>query len=704
MTLETWTQLPPKEKRRTLWEGMTERRGCRGKAFVRLLPELLEGLHWNGGISALVDIVPGPDEPCDVEEIERSMQRLGYQTRFLESDPGRLPMAEFPLLLVTRDGLELVRSAESVPPADELAKGRWTVGSVVLKPGEWRLLAFERREGGTALEEDYAAALEFPRRGLLVALGLAFVINLLALSTSFYTMIVYDRVIGGQSLLTLGTASLGVGLSLVFLLVFRWYRASYLAWTGKEFSRRLADWTLEKLCAIPMGSLARLPVASQVHRVRDLERLRDLIAGPLAIALTDLPFVVLALGAIAFLGGWIVLAPLVALVVQAALGYFFSKYLASAIRGASVASSRRQEMLLDACQSVAQLRMTGDISGWKRRFEQVALTSAEALRDHSVRMGLVQSVAQGSSGLTALVTLAFGVGLVISGQLTPGGLIATMLLIWRVLAAPQMAMVSWSRLGQLAISWRQMQALARARSEVIDPSVVQPLEELVPSIEFSRVTVRFDAENDAALSGVSFSIEPGELAVVLGRNGAGKSTLLKTITGLYAPVGGSVLVAGRDIRQFEPRDLRVWMSYLPEMPDNLNGTVRENLLLGSPLRSDEECLEVLQKIAGRQFAQYFPEGLETRVSATPLYILGTAARCLSLARAVLRRSKILLLDDPLLTHTTKPALLEILAARKGRDTTVLVTEDADLIKIADRAIVLDRGSVVHVGPILPTPQ
>lgn len=724
-TDEQWSSMPPAEKRRYVFEAVAAQRGLTNHAFYKLLPDLLEGLHWNGGLPALVGAMPYETPVLDAkeiedtmrrrgfhkapgggssngalgaEEIETTMARLGFRTVSLDRDPGLIPAVKFPALLMTRDRIELVRSTDDLPPTKDLAAGRWTKGGTSRR-GQWRLFGFIPVESATALQEEFAAATKLPWRGLEIGLGFAVIINLLALIPAFYTKIAYDRVIGGQSLSTLFAISLGTGLALIAMLFLRWQRASYMAWTGSEFARRMADWSWEKLCALPMVTVGRLPTSSQLNRIKDIERQRDLVSGPLAIALTDLPFVVFALAAIAWLGGWIVLAPIVGLAVMALLGWLFSLYMRAAIRDASTAMSRKNAMLQNACSSMASLRMAGDLAGWKQRFLESAITSAEAMRTHATRNGLLQAVAQGCTGFTALITLAFGIELVLHRVLTPGGLIATMLLIWRVLAAPQAVMVSWSRLGQLAISWKQMQALGQAKAEVIDPGIVQPLEELTPSIEFSRVSVRFDAEGDAALSGVSFKVEPGELVAVLGRNGAGKSTLLKTVTGLYAPVAGSVLISGRDIRQFEPRDLRVSISYLAEKPVRSIGSVRDKFWIASPLATDEEMLTMLRIFAGEKFDHYYPKGLDTMVTEDPFLVLSPALNCITLARAFRRRSKILLLDEPLLTDTTRPALKKMLAERKGHQTILLVTKDEDLIMQADKAIVLDAGALVHAGPI-----
>ena len=183
-----------------------------------------------------------------------------------------------------------------------------------------------------------------------------------------------------------------------------------------------------------------------------------------------------------------------------------------------------------------------------------------------------------------------------------------------------------------------------------------------------------------------------------GRNGAGKSTLLKTVTGLYAPVGGSVLISGRDIRQFEPRDLRVAISYLAEQPKRSIGSVRDNWI-ASPIATDEEMLSMLRIFAGERFDHYYPRGLDTMVTEDPFLVLSPAVACIALARAFLRRAKILLLDEPLLTGASKAGLMKMLAERRGRQTILLVTKDQDLIMQADKAIVLDAGMLVHAGPI-----
>ena len=549
------------------------------------------------------------------------------------------------------------------------------------------------------------AAPEYPWGGLRVTLVFSFLINLLALVTPLYAMIIHDRVIGGQSLIPLYLLSPVVGLALLLLLHLRWQRASYMLWSGREFARQLAEWCWEKLFALPLATLSRQSANSQMNRIKAIERQCDLVVGPLAVALSDLPFVIPGLGVIAWLGGRIVLAPLAGLLFMILIGWVFARFLRGAISDASTAGNRKSAVLRNAWNSLASLRMAGALPGWEKRLRDSAVSSAKALRSQAIRDGLLRAAAVGCMGFTVLLTLVFGVDLALHHAITSGGLLATVLIVWVIFSAPQRVMVSWSRLGQLMLARRQMEALARTPAEAFDPDSVPPNGTFPPSIEFSRVSLRFDTDTGAVLSGVSFKMEPGEILVVQGATGAGKSTLLKAVTGLYKPVGGSLLIADSDIRQFAPRDLRNAISYLPEQSVRGGGSVRDLFRLASPLATDEEMLNLLRTFSGEEFEHYFPQGLGTLVTEDPFHVLTPVVNCLAIARAFHRPAEILLLDNPMLGDISKPGLLKMLADRKGRQTILLVTSDEDLTVLADRTIVLDAGSLVSAdssSPIKPT--
>ena len=220
-------------------------------------------------------------------------------------------------------------------------------------------------------------------------------------------------------------------------------------------------------------------------------------------------------------------------------------------------------------------------------------------------------------------------------------------------------------------------------------------------IRFTDVHFRFpDAAADAPdlLGGVDLDIAPGETIALVGATGSGKTTLTSLINRLYDVTGGSITLDGVDIRDLALDDLRSLVAIAFEEPTLFSASVRENVLLGRPDGSDDDVRRALE-IAQAQFVHDLPWGLDTRIGEQGLSLSGGQRQRLALARAVVSRPAVLVLDDPLSAldiHTeaqVERALRSVLAGT----TALVVAHRASTVQLADRVALLDRGRVTAVG-------
>jgi ATP-binding cassette subfamily B protein len=200
------------------------------------------------------------------------------------------------------------------------------------------------------------------------------------------------------------------------------------------------------------------------------------------------------------------------------------------------------------------------------------------------------------------------------------------------------------------------------------------------------------------LRGVDLEIAPGETVAVVGETGAGKSTLEKLIVRYYDVTAGSVTVDGVDIRDLELSNLRTIVATAFEDPTLFSMSVRENLTLGRHDASDEDVAEAIE-VAQAAFVYDLPWGLDTRIGEQGMSLSGGQRQRLALARAVLSRPRILVLDDTLSAldvHTEKlveEALRRVLADATG----IVVAHRASTVLLADKVALLQDGTITHVG-------
>jgi ATP-binding cassette, subfamily B, bacterial len=299
--------------------------------------------------------------------------------------------------------------------------------------------------------------------------------------------------------------------------------------------------------------------------------------------------------------------------------------------------------------------------------------------------------------LLALVTLGGAIA-VAHGAITLGGLVAFVSLL---------LMLQWpiDSLGWLAAQAQEAETAAERVYEVLDtPSAVldrpgvQPLPAVAGRLRLDGVGFRYPGADRDVLHDVTLDIAPGETVAVVGATGSGKTTLTALVPRLYDVTAGRVLLDDTDVRDIPLAQLRQVVAVAFEDPTLFSVSARENLTFGRPDATDEEVDEALH-IAQAEFVHDLPWGLDTRLGEQGLTLSGGQRQRLALARAVLGRPRVLVLDDPLSAldvHTE--ALVEQALRRVLHGTTALVVAHrASTVLLADRVAVLVDGTLAAVG-------
>ena len=354
-----------------------------------------------------------------------------------------------------------------------------------------------------------------------------------------------------------------------------------------------------------------------------------------------------------------------------------------------------------ALDKLRAIRMAGMEEAWQERYR--AISGQASLASFGAGFA-AQGLETGSYVLMTLggaATLGFGVVAVIGHALSVGALVSSMMLIWRIAAPLQIACASMTRIQQLAASTRQVQRLLGVAPERDPYAPVAALPQIEGRISFNRVSLRYAADVEAALMGVSFDIAPGKIVAICGGNGSGKSTVLKLILGLYQPQGGSVRIDGVDIRQFDPIALRQSIAYIPQSVDLFPGSVLDNLNFADPMIDELTCQQALQGSCAVEEVQALPRQLKTVVegdgaSGVPFML----RHRLNLARAYIKTAPIMLFDEASysLGQENDDAFLQKIVSLRGKSTVMLVTHREDHMRMADILLVMDKGELTHAGP------
>ena len=687
------------EKPHTL-TAQLETHGDWASPALLMLSRLLDAREWQGSLGEMLSKLTVEPDALGEESLRDSLRQCGLMSRMRKGSLAHIPETDLPTLAFfddgevallreqTLDGWQVeTRAGEKVTIEDGSRRLRWL--EIQPKP----LKAPARGQWYRELVDEY--------RGSFIAVGLLSLLNaLLGLALPLFTMSVYDFLIPSGSIGGLVAVGIGALLALGWLLVSDRLRARVLSRTAAQLSYLSSRAVFSRILSTPAEFLMQGQSVQQIARVRDVDRIREFWGGLMAASMFDLPFIVVALTVIAIMGGPLVIVPILGALLYLLAGFYFDNRMAQAARESSRYGQWRQVQQKQLIEGLDIMRQGGSHTQWLQRYGTEAVRSARANYRYNMVAAAQQAVGRGLGMLIALATLMSGVFLVLNQALTAGGLIATMMLIWRVTGPLQMAFFSASRLKQFRQSVTQLNAVMDTPVEQSAEQEFANMPQEPASLAADRLVYRFSSVRDAALNGVSLAVDPGEKLAVVGPNGAGKSTLLACLAGLLKPQAGSVVLGGHDIRQFRHVDYRGAVVLLKRQVVLLGNTVREHLHAISPLGSEQEMIAVLSEAGLEEWLSRQSAGLDAPVRQQGQRCISfEVARGLALAGALLRGPHIFLLDDVLDTsdHPVSQAYRRLL--KHPTCSVVFSTHDQSLMLQADKAAIMDRGTVAQMADL-----
>jgi len=315
-------------------------------------------------------------------------------------------------------------------------------------------------------------------------------------------------------------------------------------------------------------------------------------------------------------------------------------------------------------------------------------------------MGMLWPTLEFILGIAMIITLLVGGHEVVAHRISPGDFVAfntyMILLIWPIIAVGWV--VNLFQRGTASVA--RIDELLRAKPG-IDDSAADPAipkdKVLRGEIEFSNLN--FSYGDTPVLRNISLKIPAGSSLAIVGPTGAGKTTLVNLISRLYEAPEGSLLIDGRPVREYPLEVLRRNMGIVPQETFLFSETLRENLAFGATASSTEDLLEAAEAAHIRGEFEEFPQGFETMVGERGMTLSGGQKQRLAIARALLRRPAILILDDALASVDTytEERILGGLRNYTAAATTILISHRVSTVRNADQIAVLDHGRIVEVG-------
>ncbi len=674
--------------------------------FSSCLLPLLRELGWNNYAKELIEALPHFSEQIDLVDLRNMLATLGYESTPVKTSISDLKKELYPALFISDNNRVLLLQGledEKVFFYDPENDSYETSTTLNLQGTAYLFTDNHAHHGSNAPEltnDWFGNLLQRFNKMIIHLLGMTFIINLTALLVPLFIMVIYDKVIGAKSAETLPFLITGAAILLAADLGLRYLRAKLLGITAGRLDYLIGVETFKRMLYLPPLYTERSTVAAQLSRLKQFDSVRDFFTGPSAAIALELPFVILFLVVIGILGGVIALIPLAMVIGFVMLGLFWMPMLNSKIMRAGKARTDKQRIIMQTVAGRKEIKSIGGETVWWERFRENSGESVLSNYQTFLSNNVMNNLAQGMMTFTGVAVLGVGTMQVMAGDMTIGALIAIMALVWRVLSPLQSAFLSFSKFQQTIKAIRQINQLMKLRNECSNGKSGLILEKLKGDIRIERVSFRYGPDRDPALLGVSFQIKPGEMVAISGNTGSGKSTLIKMIAGMYAPQAGSLQLDGMDLRQLNAMELRRAIAYVPQQIHMFHGTIAQNIRLNNSLATDEQVRNAAAEAGVLDEIMALPEGLDTRIGDTTIDRMPPGfLRSLSMARAFVSPAKILLLDEPgaSLDDESDKRFVEQLNKIKGSRSIIMVSHRPSHIRLADKAILMEQGAVIHAG-------
>ena len=288
----------------------------------------------------------------------------------------------------------------------------------------------------------------------------------------------------------------------------------------------------------------------------------------------------------------------------------------------------------------------------------------------------------------------FGAHYIVGGTLTTGQLTSLFAYIMTLMTSLMMLSMIFVQLTQSAASGKRIADVITEEPDMYDPEA--PVQEVKDgSIDFKDVYFAYTKGGDYALEDIDFHVDAGETIGVIGGTGSGKSSLVFLISRLYDVSEGSVMVGGLDVRSYGMEALRNQVAVVLQKSTLFSGTIFENLRWGREDATDEECIEACRQACADEFIEQMPEGYNTYIEQGGTNVSGGQRQRICIARALLKRPKVLILDDSTsaVDTATDSHIRAAISAHVEGLTKVIISQRILSIKDADRIIVMENGRV-----------
>jgi ATP-binding cassette subfamily C protein/ATP-binding cassette subfamily C protein EexD len=536
-------------------------------------------------------------------------------------------------------------------------------------------------------------AVQSCRLNIGLVIFFSFFINMLMFVAPLHMLQVYDRVLVSRSEVTLISLSgIAIGL-LVIYGILEGVRGRILIRSGVKFDEIMNDTIFR---ALFRGALVQ-PTGVSPQALRDMNSIRDFMAGGAVAAFCDAPWVPLFI-----LAGFLI-HPVLGLIYVGGAVLIFSlallnEYLTGhQLRSGNVGGVKAQNSAAMGLRNAEVIQALGMISSIKNRWYANHKEAVGLQTSAGEKGGMVVAASRFLRLALQVTILGTGAFYAIDGEITPGAMIAASIIMGRALAPVEMAVGQWRSFVACRTAYRRLNDMLKSVPEVDKP---MDLPAPTGSVTVENAIITAPESSVAVVKNVSIEINSGEALGLIGPSGSGKSTLARALVGVWRPRSGAIRFDGADLNQWDPERLGPFVGYIPQGVELFDGNVAENISRFGEMDS-EKVIEAAHKAGVHEMILNLANGYETQIGSGGLALSGGQRQRIALARAVYGNPAVLVLDEPnanLDSEGENALLASLEGLKKSGSTIVVISHRPALLAVVDKIAVLKEGALIKFGP------
>jgi len=470
--------------------------------------------------------------------------------------------------------------------------------------------------------------------------------------------------------------------------------------TTNRIDLSLGTQIIDHLLRLPLSYFDRRSVGEVSSRIGELEKVRGFLTGTALTTILDAIFSVLYIGVMLLYSWQLTLLTLAVVPFLVALVLIVSPIVRIQLQNRAVANARTQSHLVEVLSSMMTVKAQNIELRSRWRWQDLYSDYVADGFDNTLVGTTASSISGFLNKLSGLIVIWAGAGMVLSGSLSLGELIAFRIIAGYV-TGPLLRMTSiWQSVQETSLSLERL-------SDVIDHPQEAPEDNanrlIMPPIQgeicFRNIAFRYKPSSPLLIKGLNLTITQGNFVAIVGTSGSGKSTLTKLLARLYSPEEGVVLVDGIDVAKVELYSLRRQLGIVPQDTVLFDGSVEENITLTNPDASTEEVIEAARIAAAHDFIMELPASYSTEVGERGSSLSGGQRQRIAIARTILQKPRLLIMDEATsaLDYQTERVVSENLMKALQGCTVLFITHRLSSIVKADQIICMGKGAVLEVG-------